>query len=66
MKKSSKINQFEVLKILGKGAFSKVYKVKKKSNDHFYAMKKVDLNSLSEEELKSALNEIRILASARH
>ena len=60
------MNNFEVIATLGKGSFSSVYKVKRKADDKIYAVKKVDLSSLSKKEKDMALNEIRILASIEH
>ena len=47
----------------GEGAYSTVYKVKRKSDNQFYALKKVKILNLSEKERENALNEVRILAS---
>ena len=57
------INDFEVLKLLGSGSFSNVYKVRRKTDGKMYAMKKVKLPKLSRKEKENALNEVRILAS---
>jgi len=59
----SNINDFEMIKKLGEGAFGVVYLVKKKSNGQQFALKKVKLLRLSTKEKECALNEIRILAS---
>lgn len=48
---------------LGEGAYSVVTKVKRKTDGHIYALKKVKLQNLSEKEKQNALNEVRILAS---
>jgi NIMA (never in mitosis gene a)-related kinase len=50
----------------GEGAYSAVYKVKRASDTHEYALKRVKLLNLKEKEKENALNEIRILASIRH
>ena len=62
----STINSFKFLSILGKGSYSWVYKVKRKDNQQIYALKKVPMDSLSEKEKASALNEVRLLASIKH
>jgi len=62
----SSIKEFEILKHLGKGSYSNVYKVKRKTDGKFYAMKKVKLPKLSQKERKNSLNEVRILASIQH
>ena len=57
------MNNFKIIGKLGEGTFSSVLKVKRISDDTFYALKKVKLGELSEKEKENALNEIRILAS---
>ena len=44
----SKIRSFEILKLLGKGSYSNVYKVKRKTDGIIYAMKKVKMPKLLE------------------
>ena len=56
---------FEILEKLGDGAYSIVYKVKRKEDNNIYALKKVKLKGLSEKEKQNALNEVRILASVK-
>jgi len=51
--------------IIGEGAYSSVYKVRRKSDGCEYALKKVKLMNLSSKEKYNALNEVRILASIR-
>ncbi len=60
------LKDFEILKLLGKGSFSEVFKVKRISDGQEYAMKKVKLYKLGKKEQENALNEIRILASVDH
>ena len=43
-----------------------MYKVKRIEDHLEYALKKVNLNNLSDKEKQNALNEVRILASIRH
>lgn len=50
----------------GDGAYSVVYKVQRKSDGKFYALKKVKIGGLSEKEKENALNEVRILASVKN
>ncbi|CAD8078706.1 unnamed protein product [Paramecium sonneborni] len=57
------IADFEILRKLGQGSYSSVYKVRRKSDGQEYAMKKVQMNGLSIKEKQNALNEVRILAS---
>ena len=54
------------LNILGEGAYSEVYKVKRKTDQALYALKKVKMGELSNKEKENALNEVRILASVEH
>jgi NIMA (never in mitosis gene a)-related kinase 1/4/5 len=60
------MENFKILKTLGTGSFSEVFKVLRISDNKEYAMKKVRFSSLSKKEKQSALNEIRILASVKH
>ena len=59
------MDNFEILEKLGDGAYSVVYKVKRKQDSQTYALKKVKLQNLNEKEKQNALNEIRILASIK-
>ena len=52
--------------IIGDGAYSQVYKVKRFEDGEVYALKKVKLSHLSEKERDNAVNEVRILASIKH
>ena len=56
---------FEILEKLGDGAYSVVYKVRRKEDSKIYALKKVRLHNLSEKEKENSLNEVRILASVK-
>ena len=56
---------FEILKKLGDGSYSIVYKVRRKADGNIYALKKVKLQNLSDKERQNALNEVRILASIK-
>jgi NIMA (never in mitosis gene a)-related kinase len=63
---SGKLSDFSIIKKLGDGAYSSVFKVKRNDDSEFYSLKKVNMISLSEKERENALNEIRILASIDH
>ena len=52
--------------MIGDGAYSSVYKVKRLEDGEVYALKKVKMQNLSEREKENALNEVRILASINH
>ena len=56
---------FQLLDKLGDGAYSIVYKVRRKADNKIYALKKVKLQNLSDKEKENALNEVRILASIK-
>ena len=60
------INDFEIGKEIGKGAFGSVYLVKRKNNGQLYAMKQVKIIGLSKKERNNAFNEIHILSSLSH
>ncbi|OMJ86211.1 hypothetical protein SteCoe_12351 [Stentor coeruleus] len=60
------LKDFEILNKIGEGAYSKVYRVKRTSDQEIYAMKKVLMKKLKTKEKSNALNEIRILASLNH
>lgn len=60
------IENFDIIEKIGEGAYSRVYKVRRKSDKVEYALKRVKLMNLNEKEKENAINEIRILASVRH
>lgn len=59
-------SDFKVIGNIGKGAYSTVQKVQRKSDGQIYALKRVMLKGLSKKEKENALNEVRILASVQH
>ena len=58
----SSINDFEILKKLGKGSFGEVFKVRRKKDDKIYVLKVVDYSQMSSEEITSAVLECTVLA----
>lgn len=52
--------------VLGDGAYSSVYKVRRQEDNEVYALKKVKMLNLTDKEKENALNEVRILASINH
>ena len=60
------LNDFIFGKVLGKGSFGTVNIVTRKQDKKIYAMKRVNISSLSDKDKQSSLNEIRILASLNH
>ena len=57
------MNGFQIIDKIGEGAFSSVYKVKRKEDGIIYALKKVKFFKLKQKEKINALNEVRILSS---
>jgi NIMA (never in mitosis gene a)-related kinase len=51
------------LEKLGDGAYSEVFKVRRKTDGKIYALKKCRIGKLKPKEKNNSLNEIRILAS---
>ena len=47
-KMGNKLEDFEILLFLGKGAYGRVYKVRSKFNKKIYAMKILDLKSIKQ------------------
>lgn len=60
------IKGFEIIGILGKGAFSTVFKALRKSDNTIYALKRVDYDSMKRKEQENTFNEIQILSSISH
>jgi NIMA (never in mitosis gene a)-related kinase len=56
---ADKLRQFRVQNLLGKGAFGDVYKVVRISDGVTYALKKINIASMSSKEVADTLNEIR-------
>ena len=53
-----KLDDFEILKLLGKGSFGKVYKVQSKLNKKIYAMKMINLKEVNKNnDFRLCLNE---------
>ena len=60
------LNDFIIMKLLGKGSFGSVYLVKRKKDDQIYAMKRINFPKSPNNEREAALNEIRLLYSLSH
>ena len=60
------LQDFDKIKILGKGSFSSVYLVKRKQDSKIYALKTVFLEKLPKKQQENSINEVRILASIHH
>lgn len=65
-----KMEDFEILMLLGEGAFGKVFKVRSKLNNNIYAMKIVDLQKVEKEQgahsKELAYHEVQILQKISH
>ena len=64
MTSNLKIDDFELLKLIGKGSFSNVYKVKLKGTSYIYALKKVSIDDISNKE--KAFNEIKLISKIKN
>ena len=61
----SKVDDFEILQVLGEGSFGYIAKVKSRLNHKIYAMKKIDISKIKEEKVtKLMMNETKILSDA--
>ena len=60
------LNDFDILKTIGQGSFSKVYLVKRKLDSKIYALKSVFIEKLPKNQQDNSVNEVRILASVHH
>ena len=62
-----KLGSYEMEKLLGEGAFGKVYLTKKEGDSKKYATKELDRKEIDNSEAKKYLaNEIRILSALKH
>lgn len=60
------LDDFKIIKKLGVGSYSSVYKIIRLTDGLVYALKKIKMGDLSEKEKENSLNEVRILASITH
>jgi NIMA (never in mitosis gene a)-related kinase len=58
--------KFIVEKEIGKGSFSRVFRVRRSKDNKIYALKRIEIGKMKEKEKQNALNELRILASLNH
>ncbi|BFZ11743.1 hypothetical protein BsWGS_14782 [Bradybaena similaris] len=59
-------SEFELLKVLGKGGFGDVLKVKNKLDGRFYAIKRIPLNPKSKMFNKKMKREVKLLSRLNH
>ena len=57
----NKVDDFEILQVLGEGSYGFVAKVRSKINSKIYALKKANFKVLNELEKSQALNELKML-----
>jgi serine/threonine protein kinase len=55
------IKDYEIIKTIGKGSFGKIYEVEHKKTKKHYALKKIETEGLSEEDLDLIEQEIKML-----
>ena len=65
-KKCSELKDFDIVELLGSGAFGKVYKTIHLSTKHEFALKIIEKTSLSTKAIESVLSEAKILGSLNH
>ena len=62
LRSGSKIKDFNVIRKIGEGSYASVYKVHRKKDNKYYAMKMIKGYSLSSSDKLSIVNEINIMA----
>lgn len=58
-------NDFDTIELLGKGKFGKVYKVRDRLDEKFYALKRINLTTNNRENMKT-IREAKFLARLEH
>jgi len=66
MSDGGSLKSFRDLRLIGKGSFGRVYRCIRCSDNQEYAIKEVNIKSMSQREREDAVNEVRILASVNH
>jgi serine/threonine protein kinase len=61
-----KIDEWEVVKLLGKGSFGSVYCVRRKADRSLHVMKKISVHNMPEKERAATEQEVRVLQRLRH
>ncbi|XP_069705761.1 serine/threonine-protein kinase Nek2 [Periplaneta americana] len=63
---SGRVEDYEVLNIIGTGSFGTCYKVQKKSNGQLYVWKAVNYGGMSEDKKQLLVSEVNLLSELRH
>ena len=59
------LRDYDILNLVGEGAFATVFRVRRKCDHKDYALKRIKLPQMSQKELSNSLNEVRLLASIK-
>lgn len=59
-------NEFDILKVLGKGGFGYVWKVKNKLDSRMYALKRIPLNPVNKQLNRKIKREVKLLSRLNH
>jgi len=62
----NKVDDFEILQVLGEGSFGFIAKVKSLLNHKIYAMKLIDFTNLRQKEIELCENETKLLSKLNH
>merc|ERR1712196_1577 len=65
-RRRSKVSDFEKIKLIGRGAYGEVFKVRRKEDDLMYVIKRISLGELDEKEQMDAIKEVRLMADIEH
>ena len=60
------MQKFEDIQFVGEGSFSTVYRARRKLDGKTYALKKMSMSCLSNQERFNCLNEIKLLSRLTH
>ena len=62
---NSSLDNYEIIKEIGKGSFSTVYLIKKNSSQKEYALKKVNIIKLNTKERQNSIKEVNFLSEIK-
>ncbi|XP_024220087.2 serine/threonine-protein kinase Nek2 [Halyomorpha halys] len=63
---SQKLDDFDVISVVGTGSFGTCYKIRHKFSKEFYVWKAIDYGKLSEEKKKLLVSEVNLLSQLHH